>query len=405
MAPATLAEAIESSNVPFSELEESVYKPMLGIVRELIGVVPNCDQVLEIWPTGFKTYNLVVPTLLDLPKSLVGRGAPKDHVGLGMYISSMAAGCMYCSAHTCSFALRRGASAEAVSGNHSPVQAAVAKLAEGLSFIPASAEVDDIRELRKYLSQDEIDGVAMGVVMMGFLNKFMDALGIGLEAGAINDVEGIIGSEWSVGQHAWNGGQESTQTRGMETDSVKTYARVVRWGPGATKLENQWVKKFSGDSGKDAATLEKSYGFDYGPTLSGLPNKRQIKAFATLLDENLSSANIGLDIETKAKAALIFATAVGNDYLADQARALVRSSNPKVKDAELRSIAGGDIGDNPVLALATAFTPSPAEVTPELVETSVTALAHSQIVELGVWISIQQMLHRLERYRALTDQL
>jgi hypothetical protein len=99
----TLAWELRGATVDMTELDKT-YKPMLKLVRELIGVVPNCDSFLEIWPAGFRTYNLLVPNLLNLPASLMGQGAPKDLVGLAMYVSSRAAECMYCSAHTCSFA-------------------------------------------------------------------------------------------------------------------------------------------------------------------------------------------------------------------------------------------------------------------------------------------------------------
>ena len=40
---------------------------MLEMVRQLIGVVPDCDRYLEIWPTGFRTYNLIVPQFPEYP--------------------------------------------------------------------------------------------------------------------------------------------------------------------------------------------------------------------------------------------------------------------------------------------------------------------------------------------------
>jgi hypothetical protein len=86
------------------------------LVKVLIGVVPNCDRYLEIWRPGLRTYNLMVPAFVNLPLLLFGRGAPKDVVGLGLYASSRAARCAYCSAHTCSFALRRGSTPVAVIG-------------------------------------------------------------------------------------------------------------------------------------------------------------------------------------------------------------------------------------------------------------------------------------------------
>jgi hypothetical protein len=45
------------------------YGPMLELVRTFIGVVPNCDGYLEIWPPAFRTYNLMVPNFLNLARS------------------------------------------------------------------------------------------------------------------------------------------------------------------------------------------------------------------------------------------------------------------------------------------------------------------------------------------------
>src|SRR5271170_4388496 len=90
------------------------YGALLKLVEKLIGVIPNCDPYLEIWPSAFRTYNVMVPNFLNLPFSLWGVGAPSDVVGLSMYVASRTAGCAYCSAHTSSFAIRRGARLEKV---------------------------------------------------------------------------------------------------------------------------------------------------------------------------------------------------------------------------------------------------------------------------------------------------
>jgi len=104
-----LASLLKADAIPMSALRER-YEPLLELVRVLIGVVPNCDKYLEIWPPAFRTYNILVPNFLNLPFGIFGiGGAPKEVVGLGMYVSSRIAECPYCSAHTCSFALRRGA--------------------------------------------------------------------------------------------------------------------------------------------------------------------------------------------------------------------------------------------------------------------------------------------------------
>jgi hypothetical protein len=108
-----LVELLEKDAVPFETLHAR-YGSLLELVRRLIGVVPNCDPYLEIWPTAFRTYNVMVPNLLNLPFLVWGLGAPRSPLGLALYVSSRTAGCPYCSAHTCSFALRRGATVEEV---------------------------------------------------------------------------------------------------------------------------------------------------------------------------------------------------------------------------------------------------------------------------------------------------
>ncbi|MEL6984135.1 MAG: hypothetical protein AAFO29_17045, partial [Actinomycetota bacterium] len=184
----TLAESIADHRVSFDELHRR-YHPVLQMVETLIGVVPNCDPYLEIWEPGFRTYNLVVPNFLNLPAALAGAGVPKDLVGLGMYASSRAAGCAYCSAHTCSFALRRGSSEAAVTGeSRTPVEEAAVAVAEALSTVPHSYTAELGEELERHLSADQAEWVVMGVAMMGFLNTSMDALGGALEPEAIDDV-------------------------------------------------------------------------------------------------------------------------------------------------------------------------------------------------------------------------
>src|SRR5687768_4957152 len=106
-----LIELLETDAVPFETLHTR-YGSLLELVRRLLGVVPNCDPYLEIWPPAFRTYNVMVPNFLNLPFLIWGLGAPRSTVGLAMYVSSRAAGCAYCSAHSCSFALRRGATVD-----------------------------------------------------------------------------------------------------------------------------------------------------------------------------------------------------------------------------------------------------------------------------------------------------
>ena len=137
-----LVSLLETAKVPVETLHQK-YGPLLALADKLLGVVPNCHPYLEIWPTAFRSYNVMFPNLVNLPFVLWGLGAPKATIGLANYVSSRSAGCAYCSAHTCAFALRRGVSIEAVASALdrdasalSPANRAAVRVARALSVVP-----------------------------------------------------------------------------------------------------------------------------------------------------------------------------------------------------------------------------------------------------------------------------
>ncbi|MDP9470504.1 MAG: hypothetical protein M3Q71_07530 [Chloroflexota bacterium] len=69
----TLASLLAKQMVSWETLHER-YGPLLGLVRTMVGVVPNCDRYLEIWEPAFRTYNIMVPNFFNLPFSIFGMG-------------------------------------------------------------------------------------------------------------------------------------------------------------------------------------------------------------------------------------------------------------------------------------------------------------------------------------------
>jgi alkylhydroperoxidase family enzyme len=446
----TLAQEIESATVGFAELEKD-YRPMLKLVEQLIGVVPNCDPLLEIWPVGFRTYNLLVANLLNLPTALFGSGGPKDLVGLAMYASSRAAECMYCSAHTCSFAIRRGVSPDAIVGHYSEVEAAVAAVAEGMGRVPADLTSDQVAELRRHLGPDEVEWVVHGAALMGFLNKFMDTMGVELEASAINDVKDLItATGWSTGRHAWtaegvddffddepegrplvpnngslladpdrthggghngNGSHNGNGHLGYEQiprDGLGTYMRVIRQTPGALRRDRRWTKGMSARSGEALLTLEDDLGYAYN-TLASLNHKRVVRAIATVIRDNMDPEQSTLGIGPKCLIALVYARVVGNEVLTAEAVQMAERLAPEIGHRKLSAIGrfaeadmtvasippGLSSVETAVVMLAKAAAPSPSEVNQITISVASEALSPEQIIEAVVWLSVQQLLHRL----------
>ncbi|MEM9565535.1 MAG: hypothetical protein AAGA93_23130 [Actinomycetota bacterium] len=401
----TLAEAMADHRVSFDDLHRR-YHPVLQMVETLIGVVPNCDPYLEIWQPGFRTYNLIVPNLLNLPVSLTGVGAPKDLIGLGMYTSSRAAGCAYCSAHTCSFALRRGSTEAAVTGeSRTPTEEAVVAVAEALSTVPHhfTPELED--ELRSHLSESDTEWVIMGVAMMGFLNKFMDAIGVELEPEAIDDVAELIEpTGWSVGQHEWAYGEGELRPRegadGPKVDSLSTALPVLRNAFGAIKLDREWLSGIPKDPVEARAMIARA-GFDE-PLLETLHHGRPRRALAGVLHHNLDPGQSAIGLGTKALGGIVFADRLGSEHLRNRSTELAAHHDVDPALVEAASSydpasppAGADDRTAAALRLAYAFGPSPAEVDEATVAQASDALKPAEIVELAVWVSVNQALHRL----------
>jgi hypothetical protein len=421
---ATLAQQLQPSAIAFDVLHTN-YRPMLGLVRELIGVVPNCDPLLEIWPTGFRTYNLLVPNCLNLPFSLFGFGVEKAILGLAMYTASRAAACAYCSAHTCSFALRRGASPASLVGHRTECEEAVVAVAEGMSRIPCDLTTARCAALAKHFSSSDIEWIVLSVGMMGFLNKFMDAMGVELEAQSIEEVASLLTpTGWVPGKHA--DVELSNVSILPKVDNPGTYFRVIRQVPSAIRMENGWTADVPDRWPEAGDFLEKHTGYRF-PLLGRLRHKRVIRALTTVLRDNLDPVQSEVGLATKCLVAFVYATVVENETLVAEARLLAARLAPELDESTFVAIARaaskpvGDLTsirqvraellDLPTLSernvasivLARAASTSPAEINPAILSEVSPLLTSASIVELMVWLSIQQLLHRVGCFYAVTS--
>lgn len=433
----TLAQALEPAWVSADHLEEH-YKPVLEMVRELIGVVPNCNPVLEIWPTAFRTFNLLVPNLLNLPSALLGQGAPKDLVGIAMYASSSAAQCPYCTAHHCSFAIRRGADRDAVLGDRSAVESAVADLAEAMAVVPPIVTTAHVDAVEQHLSPEEVEWIVLAVSLGGFLNKVMDSLGIPLEDTAVSDVQAMLRPKgWRPGKHLWEtellegleqegetlasanpAWTESDTSDSIPVDGVGTYLRVIRQAPGAVRLDKQWTKGVSGRIGRALLMLEDEIGYGF-PVLATLRSQRAVKALATAIRDNLDAAHSVVGLEVKLLAGLVYAGEVGSELLSSELMLLIDLLIPNASPANLAAIrrfanAPADRSVVPkglaskeaaALLLAKASSPSPAKVSEITVAAVLPILAPDEIIEIISWLALLQTMHRLYSFSEVKYQL
>ena len=420
----TIAQLLKSSEINFETLNQD-YHPLLGLVKELIGVVPNCDKLLEIWSTGFRTYNLIVPNFLNLPFSLWGFGAPKKLMGLAMYASSRTAECYYCTAHSCAFALRRGVSPASLIDTKDPQEIAAIEVAKALSKIPCSLSVQHCQALLKYISPDDLEWIVLSIGMMGFLNKFMDATRVELETETLSQVQMFLDAQ------DW---RSSNNIQTPSTDNLQTYLRVFKLAPSAMSLEKTWTKGVPDRNPEAGAFLEQHTGYAF-PLLGKLTHKRAIRALTTILRDNLDPKESELGIANKCLAGLVYASIVGNFALIQEAYSLLAHFAPEIEPDELAIVVEfahqADLEDtvdveqasakieradtklsllpmfseptSAVLFLAKAASSSPAQINPHTITRIDGCLSPASIIELMVWLSIQQLLHRLHCFYELMD--
>lgn len=378
-----LVELLEKDAVPEAVLHER-YGALQELVRTLIGVVPACDPYLEIWPTAFRTYNVMVPNLLNLPFLIWGFGARASTLGLAMYASSRAAECGYCTAHTCTFAVRRGARADDVAlaldgGRLSPADSAAVRVARAMSVVPATLNDDDRRALREQFTEADVEWIVLSVAMMGWLNKTMDALGVPLEESTAREVTSILSpTGWTPGAHlpGLSGGPPPPK------DSLGTRLGVVRYAPSALRLDKQWTAGVPDRWPEVGQMLRDRTGHDF-PILSRLRHGRAIRGIATMIRDNLGDSVVGRD--AKLAAGLVYARTVGNASLVE----------------DLRALGAREEGDERVMKLARAASPSPAQIDAATVDACRT-LAPAAIVELVVFLGLMQLLHRVSTYYVVT---
>lgn len=390
---ATLGPLLQSSLVGWDRLEES-HHSLLELVRSLLGIVPDCDRHLEIWPPAFRSYNVMVPNLLNLPVPVLGFGGPPPSVvGLAMYVASRTAACTYCSAHSCAFALRRAADPAKVAAalvpdqtSFEPGELAAITVARSLTSDPGDLRATEKAALIDAYGEERAEWIALSVVMMGFLNKCMNALGLDVEQPVMDEVQPVV-----------SGGPRSA----APVDGLRLRLRVLPLLPAAIRYDRLAQRGMPKSASAAARRLSETTGHDF-PVLAGLRSSRARRAIATMLMENLDAASSIVGIRTKVLAGAVYATSVGDPHLMADVEALAdRIALPVSSLAAASAFARGEAPAaeaETVLALVCEASFSPVTFDSATVEACARDLSPAAIVELVTWLSVLNMLHRLTRY-------
>lgn len=184
---------------------------------ELIKLVEFFNETLGFCPNSVNTMYMrpgIAYAFIALNKAVMANGgkvtsALKRLIG---FISSNAAGCRYCQAHTIRAAERYGAEKEQLENiweykTHqafSEAERSALDFALAATVIPNAVDDSIAENLRTYWDEGEIVEILGVIALFGYLNRWNDSMGTEMETGAIESGTKLLKQRgWTIGKHAY----------------------------------------------------------------------------------------------------------------------------------------------------------------------------------------------------------
>lgn len=420
--PATLAEAFEPEALP-QQVVRRRFGPSAALGRAVIGIPVNAFQLLGLNPDMMQHYPLLVSWLLRMPRLIQPRYELKRLVPLMMLLSSIGAGCRYCTAHSCAVALGNDVPADAISlivrdmrawgsisdstrtvhipGVSADQVAAVREAGHALGQLPSTYTKGHRRRLERYFTSDQIEALVSGAVLMGWLNKLMDGLGVRLEADAVTTAEAVLGpAGWNPGRHLVD--QVNVDYTSRIIGAAKPIRRLLSVAVPAQRAERaigRWVAGVPAPKENLEEYMFAATGYRW-PLLSQLNNRKTARAIATLLVDVLGARparftpRIGLAATAPLWRRYATVEAQGSPALEEMVSSLKdtgTSFGVRGQPMQHRTPL-----DDAVLSFGMASLSSPTNMPQRTVEAGRRLGAPNAIAALGV-IGTASVIHRLDR--------
>lgn len=180
-------------------------KDELELAAAVMGFEPNSLKIMAHRPDILRGF-------LALSASILGPGGILEP-GLRQmiaYITSAAAGCNYCQAHTAHGAHARGVVDEKIeniwayetSPLFSDAERAALRLAQAGGTVPNGATQAHFDTLSPHFNEAEICEIVATISLFGFLNRWNDTMATELEDSPLAFAEGYLGhTDWKPDRH------------------------------------------------------------------------------------------------------------------------------------------------------------------------------------------------------------
>jgi uncharacterized peroxidase-related enzyme len=192
--------------LPREELAE--FEPFFAMIEETMGFVPNSLLTLGRKPGLLRAF-------AGLSGGVLMAGAiSRDLKQLVALVSSQAAGCRYCQAHTSHAASEIGVAHEKLaaalefetSDLFDAREKAALRIARDAAVVPNATTDEQFEELHRHFTDDEIVEIVAVISMFGWLNRWNDTMATELEASPLAFARRTLApTGWEVGRHARSG--------------------------------------------------------------------------------------------------------------------------------------------------------------------------------------------------------
>lgn len=188
--------------LPLDSLEMDV----LQGAKARLGFVPNSVRTMARRPEMARAFN-------QLANAIIGPTSTIDPQlrNLISQMTSRAAGCGYCMAHTATGGLSSMLSPEKedalwhydTSPLFTPAERAALRVAERAGQVPNAVTDADFDGLTKHYTLEQIVDIVAVIALFGFLNRWNDTMATELESSPIEAGERFLAQHgWAVGKHA-----------------------------------------------------------------------------------------------------------------------------------------------------------------------------------------------------------
>ena len=190
---------------PLSPEHDAETRELAAFFNETLGFCPNSVLTMQHRPAISKAFINLNKAVMENQGNVTS--ALKRMIG---WVTSNAAGCRYCQAHTIRAAERYGANQEQLDNiweysshpSFSEAERAALNFALAASVIPNAVNEDIKTNLYKYWNEGEIVEMLGVISLFGYLNRWNDSMGTTIEEDAVESAELYLGKHaWEIGKH------------------------------------------------------------------------------------------------------------------------------------------------------------------------------------------------------------